>query len=191
VCRQLQFNELDVAIVDVLRLLQGFYCVLHALVFSYPLASRYKALAIMDLEEALATLKVCSLRGKQRAAIDAILSRRDVLYIFPTGAGKTLVFEVCALCSAGVSIVVSPLLGLLQQQSSKLAAHGVTVLEAWDGKVWQQGSGHVKVIYATAEQLVQQSPLRRHIAANRLSIDRVVVDEAHVVLQWETFRCES
>jgi ATP-dependent DNA helicase RecQ len=142
----------------------------------------------MELEQALATLKVCSLRGKQRDAIDAILRGRDVLYIFPTGTGKTLVYEVCALCSPGVSIVFSPLLGLQQQQSGKLAAHGVAVLEAWDGKVWQQGQGEVKVVYTTAEQLVQQSALRRYIASKSLSVDRIVVDEAHVVLQWETFR---
>jgi ATP-dependent DNA helicase RecQ len=142
----------------------------------------------MDITQALSTLNVPSLRGKQQDAIDAILSGRDVLYIFPTGAGKTLVFEVSALCSPGVSIVVSPLVGLLQQQSRKLAACNVAVLEAWDGKVWQQGRGHVKVIYTTAEQLVHQSALRTYIQQQSLQIDRIVIDEAHVVVQWDTFR---
>jgi ATP-dependent DNA helicase RecQ len=145
----------------------------------------------MEITQALHTLDVTTLRGKQQVAIDAILSGQDVLYTFPTGTGKTLVFEVSALCSSNVAIVVSPLLGLLQQQSNKLAAHGVAVLEAWDGKVWKQGEGHVKLVYTTAEQLTQQSALRRHIDANNMIIDRIVVDEAHVVLQWETFRCES
>jgi ATP-dependent DNA helicase RecQ len=142
----------------------------------------------MDVTQALSMLNVCSLRGKQKDAIDAILSGQDVLYIFPTGAGKTLVFEIAALCSSGISIVVSPLLGLLQQQSRKLAAHGIAVLEAWDGKVWQQGRGDVKVVYTTAEQLVRASALRSYISAQNLVIDRIVIDEAHVVVQWDTFR---
>jgi ATP-dependent DNA helicase RecQ len=137
----------------------------------------------------MSTLNVCSLRGKQKDAIEAILSGRDVLYIVPTGAGKTLVFEISALCSVGVSIVVSPLVGLLQQQSRKLAACGIAVLEAWDGKVWQQGRGDVKVVYTTAEQLVHESALRTYIERQGLLIDRIVIDEAHVVVQWETFRC--
>jgi ATP-dependent DNA helicase RecQ len=89
----------------------------------------------MEITQALHTLDVTTLRGKQQVAIDAILPGQDVLYTFPTGTGKTLVFEVSAFCSLNVTIVVIPLLGFLQQQSNKLAAHGVAVLEAWDGQV--------------------------------------------------------
>jgi ATP-dependent DNA helicase RecQ len=145
----------------------------------------------MENTQALRTLDVATLRGKQQVAIDSILSGQDVLCTFPTGTGKTVVFEVSALCSSNVTIVVSPLLGLLQQQSNKLAPHGVAVLEAWNGKVWKQGEGHVKLVYTTAEQLTQQSALRRHIDAKNMIIDRNVVDEAHVVLQWDNFRRES
>lgn len=144
----------------------------------------------MSLEEALQRLNVSTLRGKQREAIAAIQSGQDVLYILPTGTGKTLVYEVSALCSPGVSVVVSPLIGLIQQQAQKLAAHGVGVLEAWDGKVWQLGQGPVKVVYCTPEQIVQQhSALRTYLMKTDVAVDRVVVDEAHVVMQWETFRC--
>jgi superfamily II DNA helicase RecQ len=67
-----------------------------------------------------------------------------------------VVFEVCALCYSNVTIVGSPLLGLLRQQSSKRAARGVAMLEAWNGNVWKQGDGQLKVVYTTAEQLTQQ-----------------------------------
>jgi hypothetical protein len=86
----------------------------------------------MELEQALATLDVCSLQPSR--GLPSILPVGNVHYIFPTGTGKTPVYEVCALCSPGVRLVVSSLLGLLQQQSGKLAAHGVAVLDAWDGK---------------------------------------------------------
>jgi ATP-dependent DNA helicase RecQ len=134
-------------------------------------------------------LGVNTLRGRQRDAIGALNSGADVLYLFPTGTGKTFVYECSALMSAAVTVVVSPLIGLLHEQSSKLAARGVGVLESWDGNVWCRGTGKVKVVYTTPEQLAEHSSLRRHLALHRLSVDRIVVDEAHVLVQWETFRC--
>jgi superfamily II DNA helicase RecQ len=142
----------------------------------------------MNQEEAMRRLGVSCLRGKQQDAITAVNNGADVLYLFPTGTGKTFVYECCALMSSGVTIVVSPLLGLLQEQSSKLAARGVGVLESFDGKVWFKGSGDVKVIYTTPEQLAEHSSLRKHLTSSALCIDRLVIDEAHVLVQWETFR---
>jgi ATP-dependent DNA helicase RecQ len=52
----------------------------------------------MNVSEAMAKLGATSLRGKQAEAIDAVISGQDVVYLFPTGTGKTLVYEVAALC---------------------------------------------------------------------------------------------
>jgi superfamily II DNA helicase RecQ len=148
----------------------------------------HETVSSMNQVQAMQRLGVTSLRGRQQDAISALISGSDVLYLFPTGTGKTFVYECSALMSPGVTIVVSPLLGLLQQQSSKLAARGVGVLESWDGKVWCRGTGNVKVVYTTPEQLAEHSSLRRHLAVHDLCVDRLVVDEAHVLVQWETFR---
>jgi superfamily II DNA helicase RecQ len=142
----------------------------------------------MDVHDALLTLGAQSLRGKQGEAIDAINSGRDVVYLFPTGTGKTLVYEASALCSANVTIVVSPLVGLLQQQSDRLAGCGVGVLQAWDGKLCQKGTGAVKVAYTTPEQLASGSALRARLQKH--TVGTLVVDEAHLVVQWDSFRCD-
>lgn len=143
----------------------------------------------MQLDEAMQKLGVQSLRGKQAQAIEAVMSGVDVLYVFPTGTGKTFVFECCAVMSEGATVVVSPLRGLLQQQGDRLASNGVGVLEAYDGKVFRHGNSPIKIVYTTPEQLAQESQLRKYLHTEDLAIDRLVVDEAHVVLQWQTFRC--
>jgi ATP-dependent DNA helicase RecQ len=148
----------------------------------------YKNLAKMELSDALKKLAVTSLRGKQADAINAINREVDVIYLFPTGTGKTVVYEASALCSDAASLVVSPLIGLLQQQANRLADRGVTVLTAYDGKVTKFGKGEVRVIYCTPEQTAPNTRLRRYLDVNSIKVERLVVDEAHVVVQWDTFR---
>jgi ATP-dependent DNA helicase RecQ len=142
----------------------------------------------MELSNALGKLGVSQLRGKQAEAIDAINSGVDVVYLFPTGTGKTVVYEATALCTEAASLVVSPLIALLQQQADRLGARGVGVLKAFDGKVQRIGEGNVRVIYCTPEQTAAHSALRRYLEANSINIQRLVVDEAHLVVQWDTFR---
>jgi superfamily II DNA helicase RecQ len=113
----------------------------------------------------------------------------DVIYLFPTGTGKTVVYEASALCSDAASLVVSPLIGLLQQQANRLADRGVAVLTAYNGKVTRFGKGDVRVIYCTPEQTAPNTRLRRYLDVNSIKVERLVVDEAHVVVQWDTFRC--
>lgn len=59
----------------------------------------------MNLQAALSVLQVRKLRGKQREAIDSIVNGVDTIYIFPTGTGKTLVYEAAALCSSGNNFI--------------------------------------------------------------------------------------
>jgi ATP-dependent DNA helicase RecQ len=142
----------------------------------------------MDLTNALLKIGVSQLRGKQAEAIDAINSGVDVVYLFPTGTGKTAVYEASALCTEAASLVVSPLIALLQQQADRLGACGVGVLKAFDGKVQRIGEGSVRVIYCTPEQTACHSALRRYLEVNSINVERLVVDEAHLVVQWDTFR---
>jgi superfamily II DNA helicase RecQ len=62
----------------------------------------------ITVEEAMGALSVVSFRGKQKEAVGAVLSGSDVLYVFPTGCGKSLVYRVAALCTEGVTIIVRP-----------------------------------------------------------------------------------
>jgi ATP-dependent DNA helicase RecQ len=130
-----------------------------------------------------------SLRGKQRDAIDAIMRHEDVLYVFPTGTAKSLVYEVAALCSDGVSVIVSPLLGLLQEQVQRIASRGIAAIERYGDSFACYGTQEdSKLIYTTPEQLHAGSSLRAHICENAMKITRIVVDEAHLVYEWDDFR---
>jgi ATP-dependent DNA helicase RecQ len=142
----------------------------------------------MELSDALVKIGVTSLRGKQAESINAINSGVDVIYLFPTGVGKTLVYEASALCSAAATLVVSPLIGLLDQQANRLGGQRVGVLKAYDGKVLRGGEGDIHVIYSTPEQTAPHTALRRYLTQNDIQVDRLVVDEAHLVVQWDTFR---
>jgi superfamily II DNA helicase RecQ len=117
----------------------------------------------MNLQDALCKLGASNLRGKQADAIDAINNSADVVYLFPTESGKTFVFEACALCCEDATIVVSSLVGLLQERSSGLAERAVGALQAWDGKVRQLGKEAVKIACTTPEELADGSPLRRRL----------------------------
>jgi ATP-dependent DNA helicase RecQ len=142
----------------------------------------------MEFSDALEKIGVTSLRGKQAEAINAINRGVDVTYLFPTEVGKTLVYEATALCSAAATLVVSPLIGLLDQQANRLGAQRVGVLKAYDGKVLRGGESDIHVTYCTPEQTAPHTALRRYLTQNAIQVDRLVVDEAHVVVQWDTFR---
>jgi hypothetical protein len=82
----------------------------------------FKMASCMSIGDAIQALGVLSFRGKQEEAVEAMLSGEDVFYVFPTGCGKSVVYQVAALCTAGVTIIVSPLLGLLNEQVESRAA---------------------------------------------------------------------
>ena len=144
----------------------------------------------MNIETAISQLGVPALRGKQREAIDAVLSGKDVVYLFPTGTGKTLVYEAAALCSPNCTVVVSPLIGLLQQQAARAAASDIGVMQAFEESCIRTNSHcNLRLVYTTPEQLSATSTLRCYLKRNNVEVDRIVVDEAHLLVQWETFRC--
>lgn len=71
------------------------------------------------------TFKISSFRPLQREAINAYLSKRDVFAVLPTGAGKSLIYQICAVVAGGITVVVSPLVALMHDQTAQLRKLGV------------------------------------------------------------------
>lgn len=130
-----------------------------------------------------------SFREGQDRITDSLLSGRDVLGIMPTGAGKSICYQVPALMFEGVTVVVSPLISLMKDQVSALVQSGVaaayinsSLTHAQYLKVLQNTkNGKYKIIYVAPERLCAPAFLE---ICRSLSISMVAVDEAHCVSQW-------
>jgi bloom syndrome protein len=142
-------------------------------------------------------LKQCfglqSFRPLQREAINACMSKRDVLVILPTGGGKSLCYQLPAVCSDGITIVVSPLLSLMDDQVSALSELGVNAAYLSSELTVKQGNDIIrnmlnvqyKLLYVTPERL-QSAKFVKHLETlyEKKKICRIVVDEAHCVSTW-------
>ena len=130
-----------------------------------------------------------SFRPAQETVIDAILSGRDVLGVMPTGAGKSVCFQIPALLMEGVTLVVSPLISLMKDQVSQLRQGNIPAAFINSSLTVQQykevlkrvGDGRYKIIYVAPERLGTADFLR---FALETQISLIAVDEAHCVSQW-------
>lgn len=128
-------------------------------------------------------------RPGQEELIDAILKGRDVLGIMPTGAGKSICYQVPALLLPGITIVISPLISLMKDQVRALNEAGIhaayinsSLTEAQIGKAMcLANQGQYKIIYVAPERL--QSGLFLGFL-EQVQISMVTVDEAHCISQW-------
>ncbi len=128
-------------------------------------------------------------REGQEALIDSILSGKDVLGIMPTGAGKSICYQVPALILPGITLVVSPLISLMKDQVHALNQAGIhaayinsSLSESQISKALQlAAAGQYKIIYVAPERLETYEFLA---FVERVEISMLTVDEAHCISQW-------
>ena len=128
-------------------------------------------------------------RNGQEDLIGAILSGRDVLGIMPTGAGKSICYQVPALLLPGITVVISPLISLMKDQVRALNEAGIHAAyinsSLTEGQIYKAmeyaAQGRYKIIYVAPERLL--TPLFLDFA-QRVQISMVTVDEAHCISQW-------
>ena len=144
----------------------------------------------MTKEEALKTyFGYDAFRGGQEAVIDALLSGRDVMAVMPTGAGKSVCYQVPALLLPGITIVVSPLVSLMRDQVTALVQMGVPAAYLNSSLTFRQyllaldraKAGRYKIIYVAPERLETEG---FRSFAETADISLVAVDEAHCISQW-------
>lgn len=130
-----------------------------------------------------------SFRDGQETIINTILSGRDALAIMPTGAGKSICYQVPALMMSGITLVISPLISLMQDQVKSLNDAGINAAYINSSLTEKQVSmaldyaakGVYKIIYVAPERLENEEFL---YFADNAGISMVTVDEAHCISQW-------
>ncbi|MGM9992535.1 MAG: RecQ family ATP-dependent DNA helicase [Candidatus Bruticola sp.] len=128
-------------------------------------------------------------RSNQREVIEALLAGSDVLAIWPTGAGKSLTYQLPALILPGLTAVVSPLIALMEDQVRQLQQRSLPAVclnssqssEEQEHIIKFIEEGHIKLLFASPERLLEENFLNR---LRRCHISLLAVDEAHCINQW-------
>lgn len=132
-----------------------------------------------------------SFRPFQKEIINEVLNGRDTMAIMPTGGGKSICYQVPALILPGITIVVTPLISLMQDQVSSLEAAGVHSVFLNSTLSWEEYnqavndicSGKTKIVYVSPEGLAT-SKIRNLFDENNIRISCITIDEAHCISQW-------
>ena len=130
-----------------------------------------------------------ALRPGQDEAIAAVLAGRNVLAVMPTGSGKSLCYQVPALVTGGLTVVVSPLVALMRDQVEALRLNGIAAAtinsdhdRAANVATWRRvRSGGIRLLYLSPERLMTEAMLD---ALSKLGVALFAIDEAHCISQW-------
>jgi len=129
-------------------------------------------------------------RPEQRPVVAAMIEGRDLLAVLPTGAGKSVCFQVPALLDRRLTVVVSPLVALMDDQATGLRQRGVHAVAAVHGGLSgrhrsealdEAAEGKIRLLYVAPERLGSR---RLEAALGRRELGPIVVDEAHCISQW-------
>ncbi len=128
-------------------------------------------------------------RPLQREAMQLVMQKRDSVVVLPTGGGKSLCYQVPAVCQNGMAIIVSPLIALMKDQVDALTACGIPAafvnsslsVEERRDVAQRVSSGELKMLFAAPERLVQQSTIR---FLQQTTISFIAIDEAHCISHW-------
>lgn len=149
-----------------------------------------------EVRKALQLFGLSEFRPNQLEAINATLLKRDILVLMPTGGGKSLCYQLSALVEPGITVVVSPLRSLIQDQCVQLLARDIAAM-ALTGEMSNRDTQlaltelaregtPTKFVYLTPEKILESRQVQNAIQSlhRRKCIQRIVVDEAHCVSQW-------
>lgn len=130
-----------------------------------------------------------SFRSAQEAPVESLLKNEDVVVIMPTGAGKSICFQIPALCKSGLTVVFSPLISLMKDQVDGLVDQNIpaalinsTLTQTEFNKtMYDVRSGNIKLLYIAPERLGSNFFCN---VLRSMPISQVIVDEAHCISQW-------
>src|SRR5512132_2671257 len=133
-----------------------------------------------------------SFRPLQREAMEAILAARDSIVVLPTGGGKSLCFQAPAVISAGLAVVVSPLISLMKDQVDTLVGNGVAAAcynsslgtDRKTAVLAGLREGRYRLLYVSPERLVGDGGDAFITLLARSAVQFVAIDEAHCISQW-------
>ena len=149
--------------------------------------------AINSRDKALQLLQTyfgyTSFRSAQEAPVESLLKNEDVVAIMPTGAGKSICFQIPALCKSGLTVVFSPLISLMKDQVDGLVDQNIpaalinsTLTQTEFNKtMYDVRSGNIKLLYIAPERLGSNFFCN---VLRSMPISQVIVDEAHCISQW-------
>ncbi len=128
-------------------------------------------------------------RRGQEQIVDHLLDGKNSLAVMPTGAGKSLTYQVPALVKGGLSLVVSPLVALMQDQVAALKLAGINAASINSAqsreenvRIWRAvAAGEVPILYLAPERLMTD---RMIAALRKISLSLIAIDEAHCISQW-------
>ena len=132
-----------------------------------------------------------SFRPLQKEIISNVLNGKDTLAIMPTGGGKSLCYQLPALVMDGITLVVSPLISLMQDQVGSLETTGVHSVFLNSSLSWEEylqavddiKNARVKIVYVSPEGLAT-GKIRELLSSPEIKISCITIDEAHCVSQW-------